>query len=54
MKAIDRLPRRQQEVIRMYVFEEMSYNEISEKTGMSNLTLRVLLSNARKSLRMQI
>ncbi|MBO4268998.1 MAG: sigma-70 family RNA polymerase sigma factor [Bacteroidaceae bacterium] len=54
LKAIDRLPRRQQEVIRMYVFEEMSYNEISEKTGMSNLTLRVLLSNARKSLRMQI
>ena len=54
LKAIDRLPRRQQEVIRMYVIEEMSYNEISEKTGMSNLTLRVLLSNARKSLRMQI
>lgn len=54
LKAISRLPRRQQEVIRMHVFEEMSYDEISERTGMSNLTLRVLLSNARKSLKKQI
>jgi DNA-directed RNA polymerase specialized sigma24 family protein len=40
--------------MKMYVLEEMSYEEIEEKTGMSNLTLRVLLSNARKSLRSQI
>ena len=54
MAAIERLPARQRDVMKMYVFEEMSYEEIAEKTGMSNLTLRVLLSNARKSLRSQI
>ena len=52
--AIERLPARQRDVMKMYVFEEMSYDEIAEKTGMTNLTLRVLLSNARKSLRNQI
>ena len=54
MAAIERLPQRQRDVMKMYVLEEMSYDEIEEKTGMSNLTLRVLLSNARKSLRNQI
>lgn len=54
MAAIERLPQRQRDVMKMYVLEEMSYDEIEEKTGMSNLTLRVLLSNARKSLRSQI
>ena len=54
MAAIERLPARQRDVMKMYVFEEMSYDEIAEKTGMTNLTLRVLLSNARKSLRNQI
>ena len=54
MAAIERLPARQRDVMKMYVFEEMSYEEIAEKTGMTNLTLRVLLSNARKSLRNQI
>ena len=51
MAAIERLPKGQRNVVKMYVLEEMSYDEISEKTGMSNLTLRVLLSNARKTLR---
>lgn len=51
MSAINKLPKRQQTVVRKYIFEEMSYEEISNQTGMSNLTLRVLLSNARKSLR---
>lgn len=54
LAAIERLPGRQRDVMKMYVLEEMSYEEIAEKTGMSNLTLRVLLSNARKSLRSQI
>jgi RNA polymerase sigma-70 factor (ECF subfamily) len=54
MEAIERLPGRQRDVMKMYVFEEMSYEEIAQKTGMTNLTLRVLLSNARKSLRNQI
>jgi len=54
LAAIERLPERQRDVMKMYVLDEMSYNEIELKTGMSNLTLRVLLSNARKSLRNQL
>ncbi len=54
MAAIERLPKGQRNVVKMYVLEDMSYDEISEKTGMSNLTLRVLLSNARKTLRKEI
>ena len=54
LAAIERLPQRQRDVMKMYVLEEMSYEEIEQKTGMSNLTLRVLLSTARKSLRNQI
>lgn len=54
MAAIERLPKGQRNVVKMYVLEEMSYDEISEITGMSNLTLRVLLSNARKTLRKEI
>lgn len=54
LAAIERLPARQRDVMKMYVLEEMSYDEIEKRTGMSNLTLRVLLSNARKSLRSQI
>ncbi|MBO4560614.1 MAG: sigma-70 family RNA polymerase sigma factor [Bacteroidaceae bacterium] len=54
LAAIERLPQRQRDVMKMYVLEEMSYEEIEQKTGMSNLTLRVLLSTARKSLRSQI
>ena len=54
LAAIERLPERQRDVMKMYVLEEMSYDEIAQKTGMTNLTLRVLLSNARKTLRSQI
>lgn len=54
MAAIEKLPARQRDVMRMYVFEEKSYDEIAHITGLSNLTLRVLLSNARKSLRNEI
>ena len=54
LAAIERLPERQRDVMKMYVLEEMSYDEIAQKTGMTNLALRVLLSNARKTLRSQI
>ena len=51
MDAIDRLPDRQRQVLRMRVFQELSYKEIEEKTGIGYLTLRVLLSQARKQLK---
>ena len=50
-EAIARLPDSQREVMRLRVFEELPYEEISRRMGMNQLTLRVLLSRARKSIR---
>ncbi|MCM1178372.1 MAG: sigma-70 family RNA polymerase sigma factor [Clostridium sp.] len=49
--AIRKLPKGQQEVLKLRTFEELSNEEIAQRTGMSNLTVRVLLSQARKTLR---
>lgn len=49
--VISSLPAAQRSVLEMKVLQDLSYEEISKKTGMSNLTLRVLLSRARATLR---
>ncbi|MBO4498656.1 MAG: sigma-70 family RNA polymerase sigma factor [Bacteroidaceae bacterium] len=54
LAAVEKLPNRQREVLKMKVFDELSYEEIEEKTGMNYLTLRVLLSQARKQLKQTI
>lgn len=54
MEIVDRLPERHREVLRMKVLEDLSYEEMSERTGMSGLTLRVILSQARKKIRQTI
>lgn len=54
MKAIQNLPEKQRVVLQMKVFEELSYEEIQQATGMGNLTLRVLLSQARAKLKKAI
>ena len=41
-------------VLRMKVFEDLSYEEIQERTGIGYLSLRVLLSNARRKVRTAI
>ena len=46
------LPERETTVLRMRVFEDLSYDEIQKRTGIGYLSLRVLLSNARRKLRM--
>lgn len=51
MAAMEKLPKSQREVLKMYVFDELSYEEIAQKTGKSNLNLRVLISMARKNLK---
>ena len=50
-KAIKSLPDNQQKVLRLRVFENMEYDEIASATGLSEGSLRVLLSAARKTLR---
>lgn len=51
-KKLSSLPERERTVLRMKVFEDLSYDEIQKRTGIGYLGLRVLLSNARRKLRM--
>lgn len=51
LSAIGALPEKQRRVLQMKVFEDLSYEEIQERTGIDYLTLRVYLSQARRKLR---
>lgn len=51
MKAVQTLTESEREVLRMRAYEELSYDEMARLTGRSALTLRVLLSNARRKIK---
>lgn len=51
LKAVEALPQRERTVLKLKVLDDLSYKEIQERTGLPYLTLRVLLSTARKKLR---
>ena len=51
LKAIKALPDRQREILLLRTVEGLSYEEIAERTGMNYLTLRVLLSRARTTIK---
>lgn len=50
LKAVDSLPRKMRQVVVLYEFEEMSYDEIAKKTGEAIGTIKSRLFNARKIL----
>ena len=49
--ALSKLSGREALVLRLRTQEELSYEEISARTGINQLMLRVLLSNARKKIK---
>lgn len=51
VKGMEELPEKQREVLLMRTVEDLDYEEISRRTGMNQIMLRVLISKARKSLR---
>ena len=51
-QKLSSLPERERTVLRMKVFEDLSYDEIQKRTGIGYLSLRVLLINERRKLRM--
>ena len=53
MEAIKSLPDRQREILWLRTVENLSYDEISERLGMTPLTLRVLLSRARSKIKLK-
>lgn len=54
LAAVKSLPDRQREILVMRTVEGLSYDEIAQRTGMSYLSLRVLLSRLRQTLRKQL
>lgn len=50
-KALDKLPKQQQEVVKLYDFEGRSVKEIQVETGLTNVNIRVLLSRAHQKLK---
>jgi RNA polymerase sigma-70 factor (ECF subfamily) len=48
---IDRLPHKQSIVLKMKTIEGLGYDEISQRTGLSQVNIRVLVSIARKTLK---
>ena len=54
LEAVKALPDRQREILLLRTVEGLSYEEIAQRTGMNYLTLRVLLSRARSTIKNQI
>ncbi len=54
LTEMEKLPENQFKVLKMRVFDEMEYEEISHETGLSEVNVRVLISKARKTLRQKI
>lgn len=48
---IDKLPQKQSMVLKMRTIEGLEYDEISQRTGLSQANIRVLISIARKTLK---
>ena len=53
-RLIERLPENQRRVIRLRGFEDRSFEEIGELTGLSSSNVRTLLSRARRWIREQM
>ena len=51
ISEIDKLPTKQAEVLKMRALDGLEYEKISRRTGLSQVNIRVLISNARKTLK---
>lgn len=49
-KALGKLPEKQRAVMKLRFYEQLSYDEIAARTGMSALNARVLVSRARSTI----
>lgn len=54
LEEMDKLPDRQAEVMKLMVLDGLEYKEISRRTGLSQVHVRVLVSTARKTLRQKL
>ena len=54
IREMEDLPQKQAEVMKMMVLEGLDYKEISRRSGLSQVHVRVLVSMARKTLKKKI
>ena len=54
MLEMEKLPEKQLEVLRMKTIEGLEYEEISRRTGISQVYVRVLIAKARKTLKSKL
>ena len=54
MNEIDKLPEKQAKILKMRTLEGLEYEEISRRTGLSQVNIRVIISIARKTLKKNI
>jgi RNA polymerase sigma-70 factor (ECF subfamily) len=54
LEAIKALPERQRQVLVLRTMDNLSYEEISQRTGINYLTCRVLLSQARSKIKSKV
>ena len=54
LEAIKALPEKQRQVLVLRTVEGLSYEEIGQRTGMNYLTCRVLLSQARSTIKSKV
>lgn len=54
LEEMEKLPDRQRTVLKMRALDDLEYEDISRKTGFSQVYIRVLMTMARKTLRSKI
>lgn len=54
LMLMDQLPPKQKEILRLRVFENLEYEEIAKRMGLSQINARVQLSIARKTLKQKL
>lgn len=54
LDEMEKLPEKQRDVLRMRAIDELEYEEISKKTGLSQVHIRVLITTARKTLKQKL
>ena len=54
LNEMEKLPQKQREVLKMRTMGGMEYEEISKRTGLSQVHIRVLVATARKTLKKKL
>lgn len=54
MNEMEKLPQKQRDVLRMRTIEGLEYKEIAQRTGLSQVHIRVLIAQARKTLKSRL